>query len=119
MEMIKDYLHLYIGCKVYDTFNDVVLTLTPMAYVGYMEHWQVESQIQPFLRPLSSVTEEEGIEAEAEWNRGRALGDSIGQAISIAYAFRTKYLLSKHFDLFGLIENGLALDATKFENEKI
>jgi hypothetical protein len=119
METIKDYLHLYIGCKVYDTFNDVTIELTPMSYAGYTQpRWykDEDSQIKPLLRPLSSMTEEEGIESETEWNKGRTLGDSVGQALNMANAFRIKYLLSKHFDLFDLIEKGLALDSTKIKS---
>lgn len=36
---------------------------------------------------------------------------NLGSVLCLANDFR--YLLSKHFDLFGLIEAGLAIDKTK------
>lgn len=94
-------------------------------------------EIKPILRPLSDMTEEEAVEVakESEWTphfrdvkveRNR-FGDIIvswdGMAESREEFNATGemfycseqfiYLLSKHFDLFNLIESGLALDATK------
>jgi acyl-homoserine lactone acylase PvdQ len=89
--------------------------------------------IQLFLRPLSSMTEE-------EFN---AIAPSLSSDIVLAYRQPKNFtdrpwhviilenrlhtntltfndgmvLLSRHFDLFGLIESGQALDATTFPNQ--
>jgi hypothetical protein len=55
------------------------------------------------LRPLSDMTDEE--RAEAFTIKGK-------NAFVEFEAETTKFLLSKHFDLFGLIEAGLAIDKT-------
>lgn len=89
--------------------------------------------IKPILRPLSDMTEEEfrqlvasdGV-SEGDYLSGIWYGD---KQLTITYnsygnksykhyesdALPTKiipFLLSKHFDLFGLIEAGLAIDST-------
>lgn len=122
-KQISDYLHLYLGCEVMTPAGQGKLFQCSyeleMAGIVYgimgpdFEEWVKHEDIKPILRPLSDMTEEEGIDAEKEWNNGRRLGESISQALNIANAFRIKHLLSKHFDLFGLIESGLAIDKTK------
>lgn len=58
------------------------------------------------LRPLSEMTEEE------EKELGEIKYDVIRFNVAI-HAEKTVYLLSKSFDLFGLIDSDLALDITK------
>jgi len=69
-------------------------------------------QIKPYLRPMSSMTEEE------RYTYRHMLGatlNSEGESIMFVYVedFHTviDWLLSKHFDYRGLIEKGLALEA--------
>lgn len=91
-------------------------------------------KIKPFLRPLSDMTEEEFTEyaktrgynetpnltrKDKGWTFGTEDGSS-GTFLSLVppYGDRHKpesflYLLSKHFDLFNLISDGLAIDKTK------
>jgi len=74
----------------------------------YNDNYSLE-RIKPILRPLSDITEREIYEY-----------GEIEQACPINHSFliyqcrveaeQTKYLLSKHFDLFGLIDAGLAID---------
>jgi hypothetical protein len=143
MKDIKNYLHFYLGCEVEVrkkdrdkkwlrgfiseisrgsnhgdwievNFNKVVTILNQEweerssnfhnYFIGYDE-------IKPILRPLTEMTDEEmdemgqyavkayTIESEAQ------AGEYIGQS--------ALYLLSKHFDLFGLIEAGLAIEKTQ------
>ena len=61
------------------------------------------SKIKPYLFPLSSMTEEEKLMYE-----GLMIGtDSISYMLDVI-----DWLNSHHFDYMGLIERGLAIDAT-------
>lgn len=61
------------------------------------------SKIKPYLFPLSSMTEEEKLMYE-----GLMIGiDNISYMLDVI-----DWLNSHHFDYRGLIENGLAIDAT-------
>lgn len=97
-------------------------------------HGQVNTFfVKPFLRPLSDMTEEEGREYAKHYGIKGDLPCTISEEngyvkISIGYKNHgaslfplsdygqkpesLRYLLSKHFDLFGLIEAGLAIDKT-------
>ena len=100
---IKDYLHLYLGCEAMLTFKNgniekVTITTLPV---------EKPERFKPILRPLSDMTAEEMLECSSLKTMG-TLFQIMGET--------TKYLLSKHFDLFGLIEAGLALDKTNVTN---
>jgi hypothetical protein len=74
--------------------------------------WPIERRrIKPILRPFSDMTEEENEYVQSIVNRA-GLGYSAKYAAEI-----TAYLASRHFDLFGWIEQGLAIAATKKEVE--
>lgn len=66
-------------------------------------------KFKPILRRLDSMTEEECYELEMLGHE--LVLNSVGS--NEFYAERTHYLLSKHFDLFGLIESGEAIDANQ------
>jgi len=82
---------------------------------------------KPILRPLSDMTEEEINECWKllEWsemiknNRRYKLNEEFHDSDEgrecgwFSFLKILPYLLSKHFDLFGLIESGLAIDKTK------
>lgn len=142
MKDIKDYLHFYIGCKAEflgykKTWTGDITIFTIMAMadgeLGY---------VKPILRPLSDITESEAKELIIRDNR-QYLVDWIEKGQYEEYPDRQDYstylsrlhdndecycsqllqaignfevwtyLLSKGFDLFGLIESGLAIDKTK------
>jgi len=63
---------------------------------------------KPILRPLSDLTKEELIE-QGFWHHIDFLTHEKQNPIEAPY-FMVEYLLSKHFDVFGLIEAGLAID---------
>lgn len=122
METIKDYLHLYLGCNVLlcknlEGNNVIERLTTKMLYED--DDMFDETGYKPLLRPLSSMTEEERKEVKffVPLNKKHYLhlfADTINAAAYI------KWLLSKHFDLFSLIDKGLALDSTKIKiNERI
>ena len=76
------------------------------------------SVVKPYLFPLSSMTEEQ----EDEWYEvfvdplskklDRHTRQEYLQFQADAQAFGIEYLLKNHFDYRGLIEKGLAIDAT-------
>jgi hypothetical protein len=90
-------------------------------------------EVKPILRPLSDMTEDE---ARSVW--GKCYGDDFGDGECLLHLIATvdsderndsefdvllgypdgwRYLLSRHFDLFGWIEAGLAIDKTKIETK--
>lgn len=76
------------------------------------QHCKVD-QVKPILRRLEDMTEGD-LEDMAEKERSAPvtkLPTIEGHAESVAY------LLSKHFDLFGLIDAGLAIDAKTLQQE--
>lgn len=135
MKTIKDYLPFYLGCKV-ETHTRYGIIILSGHLIDEVNKGMF-SKIQPLLRPLSSMTEEErqefidlcGLEPEdidCLIMRDDTLGGypCYGTAHLtniIQWAVGIKYLISKprFFDVFELIEKGFALDATKFEKEKI
>lgn len=81
--------------------------------------WLDGSYFKPILRPLSDMTIEEEIEYRDVCNKAYEfakykVGDNVGWSDPrVSGAIESKWLLSKHFDLFGLIESGEAIDKTK------
>lgn len=151
MKGIKDYIHLYIGCKaVSDSGIEGRIVEYNLEYslckieISNSTIGKPISEIKPLLRPLSDMTEEEGYEIYFQYFGSKTAEDWSGDTGS-AY-FRPKkvqpgkyhglrivdgidyssgdfgtvikilpFLLSKRFDLFGLINAGLAIDATKIK----
>ena len=69
------------------------------------------SEVKPYLRPMSSMTEEERVEyfynRMTSWAQNE-FGESYTEAVM---QYRIDFLLEHHFDYRGLIEKGLALEA--------
>lgn len=124
---ISHYLHLYLGCKLkctnekcnsdYEYFG-MTISNSPLLLDKHSNgNWKL------ILRPLSSMTEEEmrdlhrlrfespfqgGYEGLKLWAKVFTSTDFSNKLI----AFKPdefKYLLSKHFDLFGLHESGFCI----------
>ena len=79
--------------------------------------FRIES-IKPYLRPMSSMTEEEKEEYTSYcFEQPFLQKDKIPNLGSVPMCM--DWLLSKHFDFRGLIEKGLALEAPKgmYKNE--
>jgi len=69
------------------------------------------STVKPILRPLSDMTEEE--DKECHNIMFGEFAEKVKDKYIIHYeGKKIAYLLSKHFDLFGWIEAGLAIDKT-------
>lgn len=137
---IKDCLHLYLGCECrmtkpsYHAVHELHLSCDrTFVLTGRLLHYFIDdttkADIKLILRPLSDMTEEEflGIfkPIQPEDVTNDQLLDAINNlksdgyecldfggmdAIAVFEIFRK--LLSKHFDLFNLIENNLAIDKT-------
>ena len=106
---LKDYLHLYLGCEVLvegDIRKLITIYLNGYVEVNYNDIGGQEfpiNEIKPILRPLSDMTEDE------EYDYWKLKG---GNASNEFQGETTLFLLSKYFDIFGLIEADLAIDKT-------
>lgn len=125
---ITDYLHLYLGCEVeygYEgrrsigdlhgldpKFGWKVFTRRPIP-----DYHTVRTElIKLILRPLSDMTDQEMDEVWYGHEPKNVLvmdykNSGITRKVALC-SERTRYLLSKGFDLFGLIAAGLAIDKT-------
>lgn len=95
-------------------------------YPDYLEKMMSYSiKLKPYLRPMTSMTEEEKRELEhiSEEYFGKALDKQFQESLSlninegevieyIASSVIVDWLNKNHFDYRGLIEKGLAIDAT-------
>lgn len=132
MKELKDYLPFYLGCEVFGTYNDasgsrgyltgVINGGTECEIQFFLEdgfnveeepYFNNAEEIKPLLRPLSDMTEDErerfGWQDESEF---RYLSDAHQVMKNYYYGWQFIDLLKLHFDLFGLIESGLAIDKT-------
>lgn len=140
MKELKDYLHLYLGCDfMHDSgkfggfisginFHHATVNikteeaknhprLKDHPSLGFEKKVILIERIKPILRPLSDMTEEE---ADYIIEHTKLKEVSMGRsekefAINIAERWTANadvlaWLLSKHFDLFNLIPEGLAID---------
>lgn len=88
----------------------------------FVDLFNGKCHIKPYLRPMSSMTEEEKEELEHEHSNDRELymecfarlekGDTSMQGKVILH-YAADYCNAHHFDYRGLIEKGLALEATE------
>ena len=86
------------------TWDDkYTLTITPHIYCAIASEHNTDNLPKLLLRPMSSMTEEE----IKEYKHLVAFGGSPNGAANF-----TDWLNKKHFDYRGLIEKGLAIDAT-------
>ena len=83
--------------------------------LGHINRLQINDvELKPYLFPLSSMTEEQGKEYNILRNFVPTYHHEIGDIVEDAYDnWRSiDYLNAHHFDYRGLIEKGLAIDAT-------
>lgn len=121
MKNIKDYLHLYLECEVLSSNSGMVWQLIGIVnddgvlyHKDFKKNTASLQNLKPILRPLSDMTEEEAKEI-GFWSElyNKITGTEKGHAIYDLYtAEKLRLALSKHFDLFGLIEAGLAINKT-------
>jgi hypothetical protein len=106
---IESYLHLYLGCEMmYATHHepqDAKYKLTAENLKDAIDFGDL-----PYLRKLPTMTEEEDREFRNA-NNGLWIDEHWR-------AEGTRWLLSKGFDLFQLIESDLAIDRDKIKVEE-
>jgi hypothetical protein len=117
---LKDYLHLYLGCdgellskKPYGSPKRTIIKLSA-ELLDRLEKLPSMHSFRPILRPLSDMTEVEATELEAIRGIDKKIPcPHFNNIHQTKHGEQLRYLLSKRFDLFGLIESGLAIDKTK------
>ena len=94
------------GVKANSRDGKKIITITPIGIANFMSG--AIDIIKPYLRPMSSMTEEEEKEYERLANR------TIVNSVGFVYFDATELLdwfNKKMFDFRGLIEKGLALES--------
>lgn len=109
---LKDYAHLYYGCEIWLEFRDgssgdSILDGYYLKHINGIEATPPPTSLKLILRPLSSITNEERFE------RGKAIIKYGKAEIESEYH---RWMLSKGFDMFGLLEAGIAIDKNKIDN---
>lgn len=107
-------LALYLGCEcqaltrtgTIDIVNSRGFCIVSDGVYSWSE---LIRNVKPILRPLSDITEEEA--NNEVWDTVPEYTDFSGLVAHVSPAWR--FLLSRHFDLFGWIDAGLAIDKTK------
>jgi len=104
----------YIDEEVTDTLCELHIYKCCYGLVGLMNKCNIES-IKPYLRPMSSMTEEEKREYNNLCFEEEREMFEFGEWVTRVYYHDTvesiDWLNKKHFDYRGLIEKGLALAA--------
>lgn len=144
-KQLKDYLHLYLGCEMevkhkqiailsgvsYDERGKYFIHLNDKENGYYILFIQ---EAKPILRPLSDMSEEEKILVYLweypNYKSGELIKNDSDEDFFVVKnengmkvyinqhhfsAETTRKLLKAGFDLFGLIESGIALDKTKLQ----
>lgn len=122
-------LAMYLGvpCNVKnadnESFDDVPLLAVNLNDCAFFNHDELEDEpidvrdVKPLLRKLSSMTkleEQEFTEIDYRENNDNAHMYAWVKCVA-QHSLQIKWLLSKHFDLFNLIENNLAIDKDGIE----
>lgn len=118
----KDLLYRYL-CMVLPYKVKVCLyekeTCILLGIDGYEVYLDVDSDsfriesIKPYLRPLSSMTEEEEKEFHEQMYKAKPYSDGKSYNVYEVIGLDIIYLNSHHFDYLGLIPKGLAIEAPK------
>lgn len=125
-----------VVCKISYTFNnettdwedvesacdDIITKInfdTKEVFSEWLSEYSSIDDVKPYLRPMSSMTEEEKIEANnlgiftAIAPNGGKVFDGFGNVSCEIQLKAFDWLNAHHFDYRGLIEKGLALEATE------
>lgn len=126
MKDVKDYLHLYIGCDcAYGKSHWAKKEWHFVKITGKIIDEQEHFIVHPILRPLSDMTPDELREWLNQPNfTDQYCQDKMPYIANSIFNFHNAiacygsvdsipWLLRKGFDLFNLIPEGLAIDATK------
>lgn len=124
MKKIEDYIHLYIGQEIETGTGKVTLYAVKKEIIpctnfgmvvlnGNITHgltWDNECKL--ILRPLSDMTEEEKNYIDELQKIEDEISCPLLRVHKTRHGEQLRYLLSKGFDLFGLIDAGLAITKT-------
>lgn len=97
-------------CEIY---NDTCTIKEKLLFGGISRFADDTICVRPYLRPMSSMTEEEEIEYDATFATIK-LADGHYDSTMTYKSF--DYLNKKHFDYRGLIPKGLAIEVTEDNN---
>lgn len=122
---LEQYLHLYLGCDCVVAGH--IQKLTGISYDGTQNTWwayfdgvencyALVSETNPILRQLSNMTEDEAQDLMKQSNTHTFIRNHDSHYKYTAQ--QLQWLLSKGFDVFGLIESGIALDKIKIQNQQ-
>lgn len=95
-----------IGLSEYDSPDPNIITMNADTIQQV-----VNGYFKPLLRPLSSMTDDEKADVNMIYH---LMTDNLDYAIKLL-----DYYYQKHFDIHGLIENGLAIDLTTLKLPKL
>lgn len=105
--------NVIVRCYFVDGGGEEVLDTTDIADLLYNEENSEFQKYKPYLRPMSSMTEEER-------NEYLSIKMQETERVALAEVYRPEaiseiidWLNKHHFDYRGLIEKGLALEAPK------
>lgn len=99
-------------CICYNTTSYYNGKLTPKDIIWFLNNSDFAT-IKPYLRPMSSMTEEEDKEYTDIDNRSYSCPKDYAH---IPASDRIDWLNKHHFDYRGLIEKGLAIEVTEKDN---
>ena len=97
--------------------KDIALILTGVNMDGVYITSKVKiDTIKPFIRPLSSMTEEEKKEFNEQMYNAKPYSDGKSYNVYEVIGLDINYLNAHHLDYFGLIEKGCAIRVTEDNN---
>lgn len=128
--LLKDYAPYYLGCEVMITGTGNTGRLTTISILGNMQQrfsvligaTSIERSFnfetdKLVLRPLSTMTDEELQKCgnmNYDFSDDPELNNHKWEYFTLLLSVEQfHYLLLRHFDLFGLVDAGLATDKTK------
>jgi hypothetical protein len=104
---LQDYLHYYMGCTFWTNNSEGEVNPETIRFIYPMI--EKRNNVQLHLRRLEDMTEEEKKECDKQVHKYDT-GNGRSHFIT-DWAYRVDWLLKQHFDLFGLVDAGLAIDA--------
>ena len=93
----------------------LILTGVNMDGVDIISKVKIDT-IKPFIRPLSSMTEEDEKEFNEQMYKAKLYSDGKSYNVYEVVGLDINYLNAHHLDYFGLIEKGLAIGVTEDNN---
>jgi hypothetical protein len=118
-DLLLKYLCMALPYKVIIEYNNDSCVEKREMGLGSLHDFMFDNaEVKPYLRPISSMTEEEKEEVyhdcyvvSIDFERRATDMIAVPNAIKVV-----NWLLKNHFDIYGLIEKGLAIEVTKENN---